>query len=378
MIKSIAIYPHLLSDEYERKVEKTIELASKYGFDEVFTTIHLPEIPLKEQIKAFGLISKLAKEKELEVTVDIGGYFFDEILENNQILESLKKIDFDFIRIDYGSDIEKTRKLYSVLSFKGVVVNASIYNKQEIKEEIKLLKDIDEKMEIRACHNFYPQPDTGLDETFAQKQDKYFKEKGIPVYYCIPSYLNPRGPIYEGLCTVEKHRYQEISFILADLYLNYDLSAFMMADEWLSEEEFVQVKQILNLLQEPLDRVVEIEVNLFSSITDVEKEIVLKEHQFRFDSSFDCLRSQTTREMAEFATSIIKNNDIEIEPGMITIDNELYKRYSGELKVMFIQKEKNEKVNVVGKISNTDDIIKLRRFREGYLYKFVERKIDES
>lgn len=373
MIKTIAIYPHPVNEEYKEKVQRKIELASIYGFDEVFTTIHLPEISLEEQLEAFELISKLAKEVNLEITVDIGGTFFDDILENEEILNKLKNIDFDFIRLDYGSDINKTRKLYSLLSFRGIVINASIYNEEETIKEIELLKAIDEKIEIRACHNFYPQPDTGIDETFAQNQDQYFKERKIPVYYCIPTHSNSRGPLHEGLCTVEKHRYQSITSVLSDLYINYDLSAFMMADEWLSEEEFKEVEHTLKVLQEPLDDIVTIEVELFENTSDVEKNIVLKNHQFRFDSSFDFLRSQTTREMAEFASVVPKNNTIALNPGMITIDNELYKRYSGELKVVFTNKEANEKINVVGMILNPDDIIRLRRFREGYLYKFVER-----
>lgn len=153
MIKTIAIYPHPVNEEYKEKVQRKIELASIYGFDEVFTTIHLPEISLEEQLEAFELISKLAKEVNLEITVDIGGTFFDDILENEEILNKLKNIDFDFIRLDYGSDINKTRKLYSLLSFRGIVINASIYNEEETIKEIELLKAIDEKIEIRACHN---------------------------------------------------------------------------------------------------------------------------------------------------------------------------------------------------------------------------------
>ena len=177
MIKTIAIYPHPVNDEYKEKVQRKIELASIYGFDEVFTTIHLPEISLEEQLEAFELISKLAKEVNLEITVDIGGTFFDDILENEEILNKLKNIDFDFIRLDYGSDINKTRKLYSLLSFRGIVINASIYNEEETIKEIELLKAIDEKIEIRACHNFYPQPDTGIDETFAQKRPIFQRKK---------------------------------------------------------------------------------------------------------------------------------------------------------------------------------------------------------
>lgn len=214
--------------------------------------------------------------------------------------------------------------------------------------------------------------ESGLDSTFALKQDSYLSKYNIPIYYCVPTHSNPRGPLHEGLCTIEAHRNKLIPEILTDLYLNYNLSAFMMADEWLSEKEYIQVQKTLDYLTMPLKPVEKIKICFMESVTKQEKDIVLKKHQFRCDSSSIFLRSQSSRQMAEFADSIKKNIITNRKAGYITVDNELYKRYSGEMQVVLSDSIVDERVNVVARIIDTYDLIKLARFREGIEYIFEE------
>ena len=377
MIKCFAIYPHHISEEYIKKVKKTIDLAVKYKFNEVFTSIHLPEYSLEEQLESFKIIGSYAKLNNLEVTVDIGGHFIDEVLSDEEALFILKNIPFDFVRLDYGYSIEQCKSLYDKLNFKGFVINASIYNEQEVDNQVKNLKEIDNNIKIRACHNYYVRQESGLEETFAIKQDSYFTKYDIPIYYCVPTYSNPRGPLCDGLCTIERHRHKTIADIITDLYINYGLKAFMMADEWLSEDEFKQVEEILDKLTSPLNKIEDIEVKFMNNVSEEEKNIVLKKHEFRYDSSSYFLRSQSSRQMAEFAHKIKKNRLEKRVVGSITIDNELYKRYSGELQVVIKECNGDEKVNVVAKVCNRDDIVKLLRFREGIIYNFVEAKNED-
>ena len=76
--------------------------------------------------------------------------------------------------------------------------------------------------------------------------------------------------------------------------------------------------------------------------------------------------------MAEFASVISVNNTVFRKAGTITIDNERYKRYSGELEVVCKDMDSDDRVNVVASIAKKD-IIKLRRFREGISYKFIQK-----
>lgn len=374
MYKCVAIYPHEIDKEYINSINKTIDLAYNYDFNEVFTTIHLPEYSLSLQIETLEIIAKKAKEKNLTITVDIGGNYIKEVLNNKTYINTLRDLNIDFIRLDYGFDFEQIKDLYQMLNTRGFVINASIYNEEEIDEIVKKFKEINEKLEIRACHNYYLRNESGIDDIFAYKQDTYFKKYHIPVYYCIPTHSNPRGPLYLGLCTIEKHRDMKLQEIIVDLYLNHDLEAFMMADEWLSENEFKEIERILNFLQKPLNKEEKISVEFLDNTNNKEKDIVLGKHQFRYDSPFTLLRSQSSRQMAEFASEIKPMNIINRKIGDITIDNINNKRYSGEMQVSLREDKEDERINVVGRVVKEEDLIKLLRFKEGITYNFIEAK----
>ena len=372
MYKSIAIYPHNIDESYIRKVVNSVSLAKKYNFNEVFTSVHLPEYTFDTQIEALKIVSCEARKQDLTVTVDIGGNYINQVLNDQSYLRILNNAKIDFIRLDYGFEFEQVQTLYNKLNIKGFVINASIYNQEEVEELIKRLKTIDEYIEIRACHNYYIRKETGIDEIFALKQDDIFKTLNIPVYYCIPTLSNPRGPLHLGLCTIEKHRNMPIENILIDLYLNHDLNAFMMADEWLSEEEFRKVDSTLEHLTEPLSSEYVIKVRLDKDATEEEKSILLTNHNFRFDSPEFYLRSQTSRQMAEYAVQIAPRDPKNRNRGCITIDNTNNKRYSGEMKICLADASADVCVNVVAEIVDDKDLIILSRFREKIIYKFIE------
>ena len=69
MIKCVAIYPNHITEDYIGKVKESVSRAYQHHFDEIFTTIHLPEYTLEEQMECFCLIAKEAKAalKEEEV-----------------------------------------------------------------------------------------------------------------------------------------------------------------------------------------------------------------------------------------------------------------------------------------------------------------------
>ena len=73
----------------------------------------------------------------------------------------------------------------------------------------------------------------------------------------------------------------------------------------------------------------------------------------RIDSPKTLIRLLESR---EYSTSndinVIPDNNIERIKGSITIDNELYKRYCGEIQIMKSNLPKDEKVNVIGYVDN--------------------------
>ena len=140
----------------------------------------------------------------------------------------------------------------------------------------------------------------------------------------------------------------------------------------LSEAEYKEVEETMNILMSELENEVVIDVEFYENVCEEEKKIVLKNHTFRNDSPEQFLRSQSSREMARFGCVIEKNHTIKREVGMITIDNKLNKRYSGELQVITKEACQDDNVNVVAKLVHQEDLLKLKRFREGISYRFRE------
>ena len=60
--------------------------------------------------------------------------------------------------------------------------------------------------QLLAWHNFYPRRETGLADLFFHSQNELFKRLGIPVCAYIPGDGEKRGPLFEGLPTLEQHR----------------------------------------------------------------------------------------------------------------------------------------------------------------------------
>lgn len=359
--RSIAVYPVAhLTDEITVQWATYIYRARLHGFNEVFSTMHLPELTLKQQIESIVPIARLAAKHGMEFTVDIGGPFINEILADKQLQELITKVKIDLIRLDYGYTHKQVRELFELLDIKGFVINASMYDREEMEKEIAFFRSL-ENCELRTCHNFYPRCESGLSQDFALMQNSFIEPHGLVIYYCIPSHTHPRGPLCDGLPSVEYHRYMDITAVTLDLINTYHASGIMLADELFSEEELQHCEAVLN--NEPIDIRVETEPAF--------EKLVLRDHVFRYDSNDCALRSRSSRQMAEFASKVEPFNCVERQPGDITVDNENYKRYSGEVQVVMMPLEADERVNVVGHI-DPDELFKLQFYRKGYKYRFVK------
>lgn len=356
MYKSIAIFPQDNTKEYIQKCEDYISLAKQYGFNEIFTTLHLPEISFEKQLDTLLEVCELAKKFDMEVTSDIGGNYIKQLLINEELLNKLKKTKLDFLRLDYGYNHEDIKSLANKLPLKGFVINASIYNEIESKIEVEFIRSLN--LEVRACHNYYPRIETGIDEELVLKQKQIFNSLNVPIYYCVANLNNPRGPIYKGLPSLEKHRYAPIDNVLLELIEKYEADGIMYADQFYEKEDFI-------LLQEIENKIINIKVKL---INNKYNNKVLIDHHFRYDSNEYILRSQTSRQMAEFAEVVEKENQIVRKRGSITIDNKDYGRYSSEIQIVLKDLPQDERVNVIGNIEEIE-LEKFAYYRKGYLYR---------
>ena len=362
MIKCISIYP---TDEItESLIEQWsdyINTARKYGFNEVFTSLHLPEVAFENQLSCLSKLARLAHEAGMLFTFDIGGAYISKALDNEAYLEQLKAARADYIRLDYGYKNEEVLRLNENLKPKGFEINASMYDEQTVDEKVAFFKQLD--VEVRACHNFYPRVESGLSENFAHQQDAYFRKHNVPVIYFIPSLKHPRGPVFAGLPTIEEHREMSLTLIMLELLWKYRAEGIMLADEFFEEEQFKEISAVLE--KKPIP----VKVELYDETI---KPLVSREHRFRYDSNELILRSESSREMSQYASKVEPFNCAIRHRGDITVDNYNYGRYSGEVEVVLAQElRQDERVNVAGRILNEEDLKILGYYQYGYLYDFI-------
>lgn len=122
------------------------------------------------------------------------------------------------------------------------------------------------------------------------------------------------------------------------------------------------------------DEVITLEVEFLEGVSEQEKEIVLGMiHRNRMDFNGRIIRSNSSRAYAQKAKAVAaRSSNRKRSRYFVTIDNEKYARYSGELQILLDDFESDERVNIVGKISEKDQRF-LSLIKEGIPFRFVEK-----
>lgn len=197
---------------------------------------------------------------------------------------------------------------------------------------------------VEAWHNFYPRPETGLAKSFLQKQNEYLHECGIKTMAFIPGDGEKRGPLYEGLPTLEKHRNMRPLEAYLELVQACGVDKVLIGDISGSVESVQEIASASRGI---------IPLRYKSFITDKEVlKMVEQVHTNRLDPARDVIRSVESRE--EHKVILQPMHTIARKKGSITIDNELYGRYAGEMQVAIHDLPADEKVNVVGMVVEED------------------------
>ncbi|WDV44486.1 MupG family TIM beta-alpha barrel fold protein [Clostridiaceae bacterium M8S5] len=323
-----------------------IRNAKRCGINTIFTSLHIPESNsdlYKESIK----IIELATELDMDIIADISK-------------EYLKKIDITryniyALRLDFGFTEDEIIELTKNKQFK-IHLNASTINKEELERLMHKGIDINN---IEMCHNYYPRRDTGISYELMMERNKAFKEYNLKIYGFIPSNNKDgmRGPIYEGLPTLEIHRDKPI-IVSAQHLLRSGIDSIIIGDAMASQEEL----KILTMISEDI-LMLPAEIK---EVSDTELYIAQGIHTNRTDPGEKVIRSQEARSKKG---SIIKPNGYHMrEKYSITIDNCLYKRYEGELQILRDNLTKDERVNVIGRVLYGD--IMLPMLKPGGKFKF--------
>ncbi|UAL53802.1 MULTISPECIES: MupG family TIM beta-alpha barrel fold protein [Metabacillus] len=305
--------------------EKQIVHAAKSGVKRAFTSLHIPE-EKGSLVQRMSELLKLAESHNMEIHADVSLKTLDH-LEISRF-EDLSSYGIKGIRLDDGFNYETIKSLSDVFSLS---LNASTLTEKEL---LTVLGSGIKSDRLIAWHNFYPRRETGLDEVFFHKQNQMFKKYGIPIAAFIPGTETKRGPLFDGLPTLEKHR--GINPYAAGVEMLQQVDEVFIGDPGTEDEllENLSIYENQNIL------IMNVISSTFKSGT----------YQFRPDASRDVFRLQGTRRTSE----VVPENTIGRQIGMITMDNDGYGRYKGEIQICRRDLEADERVNVIGHVSSED------------------------
>jgi hypothetical protein len=281
------------------------------GENLIYTSLHIPE---SSDLKNYLFwLKNIHKEKGFSFFADISPLAFEKLnLDFNEVYK-LKDYGIIGLRIDFGFSIE-TIKIFAQNGFQ-IALNAST-----VKEEI--VKDLAD-FNLIAWHNYYPRPETGINESFFISQNNIFEKYGIPIYVFIPGENNFRAPLHLGLPALEHQRGKNAYVNFLEFALKYPNIKIVCAEGYICRKHF-------------------------NWINRYEKEkVVVFELSYVDENIFDFLKAKIFNiriEKTDFSWRI-ENTRSKINPSKtisglarlkasLQMDSQKYGRYQGEIHII--------------------------------------------
>jgi hypothetical protein len=295
----------------------------------------------------------------MHIVADISPRAFTFLGADMNNLKTLKDMGIYGVRVDFGfSPKEISNFTHNKCNLK-IEINASTVTEKFFNELEKYGPNYDM---LQACHNYYPRLNTGISMETFNKKNQMLKKRNMKIAAFIPSLVNKRAPVFEGLPTLEKHRFID-PYISAKELFALDTQNVIFGDSIPSDSEIERVGRID-------ENILELRINI-NDCSNIEKKIILGGiHENRPDSAEDVIRSTNSRVSLNSSDIIYPHDNISRTIGSITIDNKDYLRYSGELQILKKLLPPDDRVNVVGSVSK-HDLILLNYIDDETKFKFI-------
>ncbi|KEI99292.1 cell surface protein [Clostridium botulinum A2B3 87] len=355
MGKGISIF--LGMDNSIDEILELIKIAKNNGYDRIFTSLHIPEANYNVIVEEFKLVLDMAKKMNMKIIADISPKGFEYLQIKDMDLNKIKNIGIDVLRLDFGFTEEQIAKFTNNNLGINIELNASTITKDFLN---KLNKYNVNYKNVQACHNYYPRKDTGISESLFLKKNSMLEEIGVEVSAFVPSLVGKRGPIYEGLPTIEKHRFMN-PYLSAKHLFAMGADNVFFGDAMPSKEEIMEVGMIK-------EDIIELEVDLEDNSLITCNYLNQDFYTNRVDVGENVIRAAEGRLIVN--NSVIEPfNSVDRKVGYVTLDNKEYLRYMGELQILLTDLEKDDRVNVIAKVKK-DELFLLKYINEGRKFKF--------
>ncbi|MBY6275467.1 DUF871 domain-containing protein [Symbiobacterium thermophilum] len=322
-----------------------LDAVAARGGREVFTSLHIPEVPLAGAVAQLSALTAEAGRRGMNVVADIAPGALSQLGARPEDLSVLRRMGLSGLRLDYGFGPEEIAAFTCNPEGLRIVLNASTADPAFLERVLSAGADLSR---LEACHNYYPRPETGLSMASLVRSSAWFKAHGVPVAAFIAGGGEKRGPIGAGLPTLEEHRHAEAGRAAAELLGSGAVDRVLFGDPWATEAELTRVAEVVaaggTLLR----------VRLVPGLDDFQREIVVRPHRNRPDAAALVIRCALSRSYAAQGPAVLPFNTVARPVGAVTIDNQGYLRYSGELQVALADLPADTRVNVVGHVVPED------------------------
>lgn len=327
-----------LGEELSDETKAFIHQMNDNGFTGVFSSLHIPEDDVRQYLQRLEALGSFTKKLGMDLMVDISGEALTKIgLSFNRPAEILAT-GITGLRMDYAIENKVIAKLSQHMK---VALNASTITEKDVEELRAYQADF---KQLEAWHNYYPRPETALGKEAFIAKNQWLKELNFRIMAFVPGNHKLRGPLFLGLPTLEKHRFC------------HPLSAMLeLKEECYVDDIYIGDPQIDARTMEQF-KFYQTEKSILLHVLPTEPttylELVLGNHQNRLDQARDVVRSADAR-FKEIKT-IAAQQTSERKIGSVTIDNQKYGRYMGEIQLTLVDLPADEKVNVVANVVPED------------------------
>ena len=269
----------------------------------------------------------------------------------SDLTELAQKLRLWALRIDYGFTVAEIAAMAKQLP---VVINASTVSAEDAKAIAS------SGGQVFAMHNFYPRPETGLDEEFLLETTRALQDTGLKVLAFIPGDTQKRGPLFEGLPTLEAHRNILPSAAFVDLAQRFGIDEVFVGDPGISQTEATRIQRYCR------ERIISVPAALDKNYEHLYNQVFT----CRSDSPKWLVRFQESRIYSCQGAIIEPCNCLERCRGVITVDNRNYGRYSGEVMMIRQDLPADPRVNVIGQVPESAYLL-MDHIRRGQKFTLV-------
>lgn len=328
-----------------------IKKAQASGMRFAFTSMHIPEESSESFARDVRELLDLCKSSGISLVADIGPRTLERMGFHS--LSELKNTSITHLRVDYGFTCSEMVELSHDFN---LVFNASTIQDDEIHELQNLHADF---ARFSACHNFYPKPLTGLSLSKVRAINDRIHRLGMQTIAFTAGDGELRGPLKEGLPTVEEHRNGNVLLNMLQLKQLCKTDICMVGDIDCTDRTYRQIKDLS-------ENCVALEADIRPEYRYAADMI----HHDRPDSSEYVIRSQESRGYASQGKFFPAEPSQPRCKGSISVGNELYLRYSGELEVARKDLPQEKRVNIIGQVK-PESVPYLNYITDGMGFRFA-------